>query len=206
VPENRADPRSRIIGVGFARFRALKPTAVPPTFHLPGGPGDSFVMALTKGKPLIGPLIDTSLGVTPGRAYLLRTDPAASLLGHWDFDSYLATAETWPSPDVGDDFRTGVVSDVPVVFAQGDWDTSTPVENLLEVVPYFPKGRVLRVEHGGHDALGAVLRHQPDVLVALLEFLKTGTTEKLPARVTLPVPKFAVPDFPPPASVKERPD
>lgn len=51
VPENRADPKSRIIGVGFARFRAVKPTGASPTFHLPGGPGDSFVMALTKGEP-----------------------------------------------------------------------------------------------------------------------------------------------------------
>src|SRR5215210_7492419 len=43
VPENRADPKSRTIGVGFARFRALKSTGAPPIFLLPGGPGYSFV-------------------------------------------------------------------------------------------------------------------------------------------------------------------
>src|SRR4051812_11489936 len=39
VPENRAVPNSRLIGVGFARFKATKDTGAPPTFHLPGGPG-----------------------------------------------------------------------------------------------------------------------------------------------------------------------
>ena len=38
VPENRAEPKSRIIGVGFARFKALKSTGAPPTFHLPNLP------------------------------------------------------------------------------------------------------------------------------------------------------------------------
>ena len=44
-------------------------------------------------EAIIGPLIDTSLGVTPRGQYLLRNDPAAALLGQWDFDSYLATAD-----------------------------------------------------------------------------------------------------------------
>ena len=35
VPENRADPKSRLIGVGFARFRALQSTGAPPLFFLP---------------------------------------------------------------------------------------------------------------------------------------------------------------------------
>ncbi|HKY98519.1 MAG TPA: hypothetical protein VJL35_11730, partial [Gemmatimonadaceae bacterium] len=50
VPENRADPKSRIIGVGFARFRPSHPTGVPPTFHLDGGPGASFLEGLRPGS------------------------------------------------------------------------------------------------------------------------------------------------------------
>jgi pimeloyl-ACP methyl ester carboxylesterase len=149
---------------------------------------------------MIGPLIDTSLGVTPRREYLLRTDAGAEFLGHWNFDSYLATAEIWPTQDVGDDFRTEVVSQIPVVFAQGDWDTSTPVENVLHVSPYFPNGRVLIAMHGGHGVLNPIAEHLPEVMELLLEFLRTGSTAKLPARVALPIPKFGVPDFPPPAA------
>src|SRR5262245_8896720 len=50
VPENRADPKSRLIGVGFARFRALRQTGAPPTFHLPGGPGNSYLWELKQAK------------------------------------------------------------------------------------------------------------------------------------------------------------
>jgi pimeloyl-ACP methyl ester carboxylesterase len=149
--------------------------------------------------PLLGPLIDTSLGVTPKREFLLRTDAATEFLGQWNFDSYLASADIWPTADVGDDFRTDVVSTIPVVFAQGDWDTSTPVENTLNVAPFFPNGRVLIAAHGGHGVLNPIAEHLPDVMSVLLEFLRTGNSANVPSRVTLPVPKFTVPDFPPPA-------
>src|SRR5436190_16675811 len=50
VPENRSDPKARIIGIGFARFRPPHSTGVPPTFHLDGGPGASFLEGLRPGK------------------------------------------------------------------------------------------------------------------------------------------------------------
>src|SRR5262245_54083220 len=46
VPENRQNPNSRTISVGYARFRALAPTGAPPTVHLPGGPGNTYVGAM----------------------------------------------------------------------------------------------------------------------------------------------------------------
>ncbi len=149
---------------------------------------------------LIGPLIDTSLGVTPKRLFLLRNDPASDFLGQWNFDSYLATTGIWPSPDVGDVFRTEVVCRIPVVFAQGDWDTQTPVENVLQIAPFYPNGRVVLAEHGGHGVLGPIAQSLPAVMTRLLEFLESGNTTNLPAQVTLPVPRFAVPDFPPPSA------
>jgi pimeloyl-ACP methyl ester carboxylesterase len=148
---------------------------------------------------MIGPLIDVGLGVTPKRKFFLRNDPASDFLGHWNFDSYLATVGIWPTADVGDDFRTEIICRIPVVFAQGDWDTSTPVENTLDIAPNFPNSRVLIAEHGSHGVLGPIAQSLPDVNAKLLEFLETGGTTNLPARVKLPTPKFAVPDFPPPA-------
>jgi pimeloyl-ACP methyl ester carboxylesterase len=148
--------------------------------------------------PLIAGLIDTSLGVTPARRYLLRNDSATSFLGQWNFDSYLATADIWPSPDVGDDFRTEVPCTIPVVFVQGDWDTQTPVENLLQVTPYFRQGHVLLVERGGHGVMNQIAQHLPETDEALLGFLRDGNTATLPNRVAVPAPKFGVPNFPPP--------
>src|SRR5256714_15283024 len=50
VPENRSDPKARIIGVGFARVRPTHPTGVPPIFQLIGGPGASFLEGLKPGN------------------------------------------------------------------------------------------------------------------------------------------------------------
>jgi pimeloyl-ACP methyl ester carboxylesterase len=147
-------------------------------------------------------LIDTSLGVTPKREHQLRTDPATEFLGHWNFDGYLATASVWPTQDVGDDFRSEIVNPVPIVFAQGDWDTSTPIENALSIAPYFTNSRVIITEHGGHGVLDPIAERLPEVMNLLLEFLRTGNMEKLPSRVTLPAPQFAMPDFPPPAKTR----
>src|ERR1044071_5771569 len=46
VPENRSKPDSRVIGIGFLRVKALQPTGVPPTIHLPGGPANSYLLNL----------------------------------------------------------------------------------------------------------------------------------------------------------------
>jgi hypothetical protein len=53
VPENRSEPKSRIIGVGFARFKATTAAGTPPTFHLPGGPGMSFLSGLRGFAPFM---------------------------------------------------------------------------------------------------------------------------------------------------------
>lgn len=158
----------------------------------------TFRQAREAEEVMIGPLIDTSLGVTPRREYFLRTDPATELLGQWDSRSYLETGGIWPSKDVGDEFRSEIENHIPVVFVEGDWDTSTPIENTLSVAPYFLNGRVLIVEHGKHSALKRIVEDAPEIVTSLMEFVRTGNTDKLPTRMTLPVPKFQVPNFPPP--------
>ena len=45
VPENRARPHGKQIKLGFVRFPALRPTALPPIIYLAGGPGGSGVDA-----------------------------------------------------------------------------------------------------------------------------------------------------------------
>jgi pimeloyl-ACP methyl ester carboxylesterase len=162
------------------------------------------ILASRRGREaeitLIGPLIDTSLGVTAKRKHLLGTDAGTEFLGQWNFAGYLAMTGIWPTPDMGDDFRTAVVSHIPIVFVQGDWDTYTPIENTLNIAPYFPNGRVLITECGEHGVLESLAADLPEVMATLLEFLQTGNTANMPARVTLPTPRLLAPDFPPPSS------
>lgn len=147
---------------------------------------------------IIGPLIDTGLGVTAKREYLLRTDPAIRFLGQWNFDGAIHMADLWPTPDAGDAFRSEVISLVPVVFVQGDWDRFTPIENTLAVAPWFINGRVLIVEHGEHSLLESMPDELPQVMTQLQQFLRTGKASTLPVHVTIPVGRFDPPDFPPP--------
>ena len=149
---------------------------------------------------LIGPLIDTSLGVTPKREKQLRTDPATEYLGQWNFDACLATADIWPTADVGDDFRTPVETPIPVLFLHGDWDLNTPVENSLEIVKSFPKGRVVVVEQGGHVLLESFAQRYTKEWAQTMGFLRSGDMPALPERMSLGAPKFTVPDFPPPTA------
>ncbi|OJH42215.1 alpha/beta hydrolase [Cystobacter ferrugineus] len=144
---------------------------------------------------VIGPLVDTSLGVTPARAHRLRTDPAVGVLGEWNFAPYMAAAEAWPTADMGDAFRGVVPTDTPVVFVHGDWDTSTPIENTLEVLPYYSHGHAIVVHRGGHDGTFYLLREDAKAKAAVYEFMRTGSMEGLPSSVTLPLPTFAKPAF-----------
>ncbi|WP_050435811.1 alpha/beta hydrolase [Chondromyces crocatus] len=155
--------------------------------------------------PLIGPLIDSSLGVTAAREHLLRTDPALPLLGTWNFEANLASAPDWPTPDMGDALRRPVETTIPTLFVHGDWDTSTPIDNTLGLLPYFRNGRVILVHRAGHDGPFYQLREAPAAKLAVHEFLKTGETSGLPTEVSLPVPEFAVPAFAPPARKEARP-
>jgi pimeloyl-ACP methyl ester carboxylesterase len=184
--EKGGDQPAFVLSLYYGHYDDWAQTALP------------FRQARETEEVIIGPLIDTSLGVTPRREFLLRTDPATEFMGQWDSRSYFETAEIWPSKDVGDEFRNEIVNRIPVVFVEGDWDTSTPIENTLGVAPYFLNGQVLIVEHGKHSALKRIVEDAPEITTALMEFVRTGRTAKLPTRMTLPVPKFEVPKFPPP--------
>ena len=134
--------------------------------------------------------------MTPERGHRLWTDPATRYLGRRNFAVYMASADIWPSLDVGDEFRTPVLCEIPVVFAQGDWDTKTPLENTLEVAPFFVNSRVIIAERGGHGVLGPIADQHPDVWAELEEFVVTGDMEGIPARVRLqPSRRFTPPSF-----------
>lgn len=148
---------------------------------------------------LIGPLIDTSLGASPAREFQLRNDPVVPLLGTGGFAPYIASAKDWPTPDMGDTFRAFAPSTIPVILVHGDWDTSTPIENMLMQLAYFPKGHGIVVHRGGHDGTFYQLRGEPAAKAAVYAFLRTGDLKDLPSEVTLAAPKFKVPDFAPPA-------
>ena len=87
---------------------------------------------------------------------------------------------------MGDDFRTSVPCDVPVVFVNGDWDVKTPVENRQEIAPYFPRGIQVVVHRCGHGTMNTSSRRQhPKFIAPLTEFLETGDRDGLLEELTV---------------------
>ena len=195
-----AEKTGRIGTLGPDSFPWFSPTQILELYHNKLGRWKREAMARAIEAPrrvrLIGPLIDSSLSTTPGRKHRLWTDPATRYLSRRNFASYMATADIWPSPDVGDEFRTPVLCDIPVVFTQGTWDFKTPVENTFEIVPFFTNSRIVIGERGGHGILGSIRDQHPDTWSELIEFLKTGDLEDIPVRVRLKASQqFEPPNF-----------
>jgi pimeloyl-ACP methyl ester carboxylesterase len=161
---------------------------------------DAIDWRAPEARSLINPLINIGLGMGAARQSLLWSDPALPLLGTWNFGSYLATAKAWPTPDPGDGFRTPVLDLTPIVFVHGDWDTSTPIDNTLAMLPYFPNSRTILLHRGQHNGPFALLRSRPKTAAAVYAFLRSGRTDDLPATEALDPVTFAKPDFPPPAT------
>ena len=156
-------------------------------------------------RALIQPLIDSSLAVTAQRRKQLWSDPAVRFISRSNFASSLATANIWPSPDVGDAFRTSVFCKVPVVFVNGDWDTKTPIENMRQIAPFFPNSHQVVVHRAGHGTMTYSVKEQhPDLIKKLTRFLETGEMNEIPDRVTVnPYRTFRVPNFDPSTGKKK---
>jgi pimeloyl-ACP methyl ester carboxylesterase len=199
------DGKSVVLGLEDFREGLLMPAAEMPVFVLSlyHGHYDAWARQVVEARKdaaspqaLIGPLIDTSIGVSPEREKLLRTDAGLDFLGTGAFETYINSADAWPTPDVGDDFRLPVASKIPVLFFHGDWDTSTPIENAFGMLPYFQNSRLVIVHRGSHGGRKEMLDRNPQILEAMVHFLRTGEFKDLPVEVELPEPKFQVPDFP----------
>ena len=196
-----------VVGLGDFQQALLSPPATWPALILSlyHGQFDGLARqaieqraASSKPDALIGPLIDTSIGVTPERRYLLRSDPGLEFLGGWNFEGYLAATPYMPTRDVGDSFRTPVRTEIPVLFVHGDWDISTPIENTLGLMPYFPNSHLLRVHRGGHIARAELFDQDAPVARSIVDFARTGSLAGLPDEVALPAPTFLLPAAPPP--------
>jgi pimeloyl-ACP methyl ester carboxylesterase len=142
---------------------------------------------------VIGGLIDTSLGVTPERRALLESDAGLDWLGPINFSGYLASAEAWPTDDVGDALRRPQLDRTPMLLMNGDWDVSTPIENTYEIAPYFPNVRVLTVHRSPHRFLTYSFKDNPAAMDSYIEFLRSGDLSSVPARIEVAAAPFALP-------------
>jgi len=136
-------------------------------------------------------MLDCASGISPERKAQLAADKAVALLGPLGFD-YSAACPEWKI-DLGDAFRRNFETQIPTIIVQGDYDVSTPLENALELAPYFKRGKLIVVHGGSHPALDDAMDWSAEFSRAVLAFARKGDTTALPGEVTLPPIDWVVP-------------
>ena len=138
-------------------------------------------------------MLDHGSGITPEREAELKAGPAVKILG--DINSnYTITREVWKS-DLGDEFRQNFETDIPTVIVHGTWDTSTPYENALELVPYFKNSKFIPVIRGPHGAIRAAMKASEQFRKGIMHFAATGDMSELPDKVEMPPVDWVIPEL-----------
>lgn len=137
-------------------------------------------------------MLDCGSGITAKRLAEFEADPAHQVIGstYWYYE---AGCPAWDS-DLGDEFRQNFETDIPTLIVHGTWDTSTPLENALELAPFFKNSRFIQLKRGPHGALGAAVLAHPEFRLQMLKFVVTGDLSQLPDELELPPVKWVVPD------------
>jgi len=136
-------------------------------------------------------VLDCGSGITAMRLEEYDSNPAMKILGRMNW-GYTTGCSVWGS-DLGDGFRQNFETDIPTVIVQGTWDTSTPFENALELVPYFKNSKFIPVNRGPHGALQAAMRVSEPFTKGIMKFAETGDMSGLPDEVDMPTVEWVVP-------------
>jgi pimeloyl-ACP methyl ester carboxylesterase len=139
-------------------------------------------------------MLDCGSGITTRRLAEYDGDPAMKILARMNW-GYVAGCPVWGS-DLGDGFRQNFETPIPTVIVHGTWDTSTPYENAVELVPYFTNSKFIPVIRGPHGAIQAAMRVSDEFRRGILHFAASGDTSRLPDRVTMPSVRWMIPDSP----------
>lgn len=123
------------------------------------------------GINAMGLLMDSASGASPRRWEQIEREAAdpANVLGRTIDFPFPEIAEAWGSPDLGEDFRSPVCADNPVLFFSGSLDCRTPLGNIVEVQRGLPNSQVVNVDGAGHID---VFLSCPEASQTMVRFLK----------------------------------
>ncbi len=137
-------------------------------------------------------MLDCGSGISQARRERLLADPARQTVGPIGW-FYFAACPVWGS-DLGETFRQNFEIQVPTILVHGNWDLSTPLENALELAPFFKNGKLVIVKGGTHGALREALRESESFRDALMSFYMKGDTSAMTAEVELPAVAWELPE------------
>jgi pimeloyl-ACP methyl ester carboxylesterase len=103
-------------------------------------------------------MMDLSSGATGARRARISREAATALLANAINFPGMELQDAWGAPELEEDFRQPVRSDVPTLMLVGDLDPRTPVENALEIAGTLTNAHVVVLENATHqfDLFGSV--------------------------------------------------
>jgi pimeloyl-ACP methyl ester carboxylesterase len=115
-------------------------------------------------------MMDCASGQTAARRDRIAREAKETLLEDISNFPFPDVCEAWKAPDLGDQFRSPVTSNVPVLFISGTLDARTPVSNAEEYRAGFANSTHMIIDGAVHS--DPLFLSSPKIKDGMLEFLR----------------------------------
>ncbi|HWP43065.1 MAG TPA: alpha/beta hydrolase, partial [Blastocatellia bacterium] len=142
-----------------------------------------------RGVSIMSLVMDASSGATRDRHERILAESKDALLDNAMNFPFPEIGEVFGNPDLGDAYRSPIVTEVPTLFISGEYDNNTPPFQADEVRKGFKQSIHLIVENAGHESLLI----KPQVQQAIVDYLMGKDVSKV--RLAAPPLRFRpIPD------------
>ena len=115
-------------------------------------------------------MMDCASGQTAARRELIAREAKGTLLEDIFNFPFPDVCTEWNAPDLGDEFRAPLKSDVPVLFISGTLDARTPISNAEEYRKGFSNSTHMIIEGAVHS--DPLFLSSPKIKEGMMEFLR----------------------------------
>ncbi|HKO45584.1 MAG TPA: alpha/beta fold hydrolase [Pyrinomonadaceae bacterium] len=129
-------------------------------------------------------VMDISSGVSKSRRLQIQKEARTAMLGdmvNWPISEM---GDVFGNPDLGDEFRSSLKTDVPTLFVSGVLDNNTQPFQADEVRKSFKNSTHIVIDNAGHESMLV----DPQVQEAMVQFLRGADVSKV--KIALPPLKF----------------
>ena len=107
-------------------------------------------LRLNQSSNIMYEVTDIASGASTERKAQIAREAPNMLLGDVINESFHTMGDLFGHPDLGNDFRGPLVSDVPITLVGGELDGRTPISNAQELLPDLANGKLITVAGASH--------------------------------------------------------
>ncbi len=145
---------------------------------------------LSGGIQLMSIVMDAASGCSKARRRQIEKEAKTALLGDTVNFPFPGVGEVIGNPDLGDEFRSPLKTEVPTLFFSGSLDNNTPTFQTREVRRLFKRSTHLIVENAGHESM----LDKAKVQQTMVAYLRGEDVSQV--KIALPPLKFlAIPEI-----------